>query len=181
MQNTRIGNWKGTPNQGYIRRMILVPSDDVPYLPHPSTLLGYDDPQTIPIASVPIDPNSQTLSFEFRPQSCLYNLTQNPVNDGHVYNVSIQGALPKLLAEVIKKLEERKHLKWIAFLQDHNQNYYIVGTPDYPLILSYSQSINAQNDTAIFLNGKLPFAPLNTSSLPILTRTFLGTFSRAFA
>lgn len=181
MQNTKIGNWKGASNQGYIRRMILVPHDDIPYLPYPSTLLGYDDTQTIPIASVPIDPNTQTLSFEFRPQSCLYNLTQNPVNDGHVYNVSIQGALPKLLAEVIKKLEERKHLKWIAFLQDHNQNYYIVGTPDYPLILSYSQSINAQNDTAIFLNGKLPFAPLNTSSLPILTRTFLGTFSRAFA
>lgn len=181
MQNTKIGNWKGTSNQGYIRRLVLVPSDDISYLPYPSTILGYDDSQTIPIASVPIDPDTQTLSFEFRPKSCLYNLIQNPVNDGHIYNVSIQGALPKLLAQVTKELESRKYIKWVAFFQDHNQNYYIAGTPDYPLVLSYGQSINDQTDTAIFLNGKLPFAPLNTTSLPTQTRTFLGTFSRAFA
>ena len=181
MENLKIGDWKGSNNAGYVRRLVLVPDTDIEYLPDPSLLLGYTDAQLINMADVPINADAQTITFDFPAKTCQYNLSQNQSNDGPLYLISIQGLLPKLLAAIARNLGKGRNLRWIAFFQDHNSNFYIAGTPDYPLTLTYSQSINDQNNTAIFVAGRTPNAPLNTTALPILTRTFSTGFSRAFA
>lgn len=181
METTKIGDWKGSPNAGFVRKLMLIPSSDILLLPDPSLLLGYTDSQVLPISYVPIATDAQAITFEFPAKSCSYNMNQNPSNDGPLYLISITGVLPKLLASVARELEKRKGLKWIAFIEDMNQNFYIAGTTDYPLSLSYSQAINDQNNTTLFVGGRTPNAPLNTTALPTLTRIFSPQFSRAFS
>lgn len=181
METTKIGNWKGCPNAGYIRRLVLVPNRDIQYLPDPALLLAYTDPQLIVIGDVPIATDAQPLTFDFGPKSCQYTLTQNLSSDGHLYLIGIQGTIPKLLAAVGRELEKRRGLRWVAFFQDMNGNFYIAGTPDYPLTLTYGQSISSGNNTTVFIGGRTPSPPLNTTALPTLTRLFTPAFSRAFS
>lgn len=166
MQTTKIGSWKGTANAGFVRRLILVPSTAIEDFPDPLLLLGNTDAQTIQIEDISINTNAQALSFNFPPKSCQYTLAQNQSSDGPLYNISIQGLVPKLGVAVTKKLEEHRNVKWVAFFQDHNQNFYIGGSPDYPLVLTYGQSINDQNNSSIFVGGRTPKATLNTNALP---------------
>lgn len=166
MQTTKIGSWKGTANAGFVRRLILVPSTAIEDFPDPSFLLGGGDAQTIQIEDISINAAAQALSFNFPPKSCQYTLTQNQSSDGPLYNISIQGLLPKLGANVTKQLEVRRGIRWVAFFQDHNQNFYVSGSPDYPLTLTYAQSINDQNNSSIFVGGRTPKATLNTTALP---------------
>lgn len=181
MQTTKIGQWKGCPNAGFVRRLMLVPSIDIDYLPDPALLLAHDDVQTLPIADVAFKTDAQNITFDFEYKTCQYSLTQNSGADGHVYTINLQGAVPLLLAAVSRELEKRRGLRWVAFFQDHNRNFYVAGTPDCPLTLTYSQSIADTTSNRLSIYGRSPQAPYNTDALPSLVRYFSAAFERAFS
>lgn len=181
MENIKIGSWKGCPNAGFVRRLILMPSQDVTYLPDPALLFDHNDAQTIPIESVAFNLDTQTMIFDFEYKTCTYSMNQSQTADGPLYAISIQGVVPLVLAGINKELEKRRGYRWIAFFQDHNQNFYIAGTPDYPLTLSYAQSIRDNTSSNIFLAGRTPQPPYNTTSLPSPLRYFSSAFDRAFS
>ncbi|WP_428657569.1 hypothetical protein [Runella sp.] len=181
METIKIGSWKGCPNAGFVRRLILIPSQDVIDLPDPALLFDHDDTQTLPIESVAFNPYAQTIIFDFEYKTCTYSLNQNQSTDGPLYAISIQGTVPLLLAGINKELEKRRGYRWIAFFQDHNHNVYIAGTPDYPLTLSYVQSITDKTSSTVFLSGRTPQPPYNTNALPSPLRYFSSAFERTFS
>lgn len=181
METIKIGSWKGCPNAGFVRRLVLMPSRDVTYLPDPALLFAHSDTQTLPIESVAFNLTGQGIIFDFEYKTCTYSQTQNQSTDGPLYSVSIQGVVPLLLAGINLELEKRRGYRWVAFFQDHNRNFYIAGTPDYPLTLSYSQSIRDNTSNNVFLSGRTPQPPYNTDALPSLIRYFTPAFDRAFS
>lgn len=180
METTKIGSWKGCPNAGFVRRLVLVPAIDIDYLPDPALLLAHDDAQTLPVGDVAFKLDAQPLTFDFEYKTCTYSLNQNNTTDGRLYAISIQGAIPLVLAAISRELEKRRGLRWVAFFQDHNKNYYIAGTPDYPLNLDYSQSITDSTSNRVAISGRTPQPPYNTDALPSLIRYFSPAFDRAF-
>lgn len=181
MEKITIGSRHVCQNAGFVRRLVLVSHQEVEYLPDPALLLGHTQTQLLPMGDIGFAADAQAHAFNFEYKSCQYALTENMTADGPLYLLSLQGNLPKLAESVTQALEKDRNRRWVAFFQDHNQNYYVAGTPDYPLTLTYSQSITDQNTSRVFLQGRTPQAPYNTDALPTnLYRYFSSGFERTF-
>lgn len=170
-----IANRKVCANAPFIRKLVLVADTDILYLP-----LSPDGAE-VPMSDIAFSDDAQPIRFDFERKTCSYSAVENLTNDGPLYLINITAKLPKVLFAVSQQLQTRHNVRYVAFFQDHNGQFYIAGTPDYPLTLTYSQSITDQNNTSLFLTGRLTHLPYNTTALPTLTRHFANTFSSSFS
>lgn len=149
MESTTIGHFGQSMGIGYPVRLLLVPADWLAVV-MPSTqsaweISGYD---------IELQPETICTHLKFRPKQCSFSEGFSRTPDGGVVSSVIETRLTAPDGLLMAWLMTASLVRWVAIVQLQDESGWLVGTPELPLVLTWSKVTGTPNDVRISLNGQ---------------------------
>lgn len=170
----------GGPNPGFVRKLWLIDSRKVEYIPDAVYRTG-DNSLLVPSRMISFFSEPLLFDMKFKNKECTYQEVPASNEAGIKYTQSIQFSISQMSLVNTTWLFDNVNTRWIAFFQDHLGVVRIAGNTFTPMTMNFGSQLAADGNTSVSLVCESTHPAWFTDSMPALQRVFASGFGENFA